>query len=109
VLGYVLQAGQSVAVAGVAGVAEIAEIVVAVEVRHRRNIFDEAAEEERTLPWVLALACRCLVGIEVLGLDHFGIRLAGCTAVVGMWTAGSQIVALERPARSNLGLPRILI
>ena len=47
---YVLLAGQSVAVAGVAGVAEIAEIAEAVEVRHRRNIFVEVVEVERTLP-----------------------------------------------------------
>lgn len=46
---YVSLAGQSVAVAGVIEVAEIAEIVVAVEVRHRRNIFAEVVEVERTL------------------------------------------------------------
>lgn len=55
------------------------------------------------------LACRCLVGIEVLDLDHFGIRPAGCTAVVEMSTAGSQIAGLVRQGLSNLGLPRILI
>jgi hypothetical protein len=47
---------------------------------------------------VLVLAYRCFVGIEVLGLDHFGIRPAGCMSVVGMWIAGSQTAALERGA-----------
>jgi hypothetical protein len=50
--GYALLAGQSVAVAGVievAGIAGIAGIAEAVEVRHRRNIFAEVVEVERTL------------------------------------------------------------
>ena len=55
------------------------------------------------------LACRCLVGIEVLGLDHFGIRSVGCTAVVGMSIAGSQTAALERRALLDLDLPHISI
>jgi len=47
---------------------------------------------------VLVLACRCLVGIEVLDWGHFGTRPADCTEVVGMWTAGNQTDALERRA-----------
>jgi len=47
---------------------------------------------------VLALAYRCLVGIEVFDWGHSGTRPADCTAVVGMSTAGSQIAALERRA-----------
>lgn len=46
---YVSLAGQSVAVAGVIGVVGIAEIAGAVVVHHRRNIFDEVVEVERTL------------------------------------------------------------
>ena len=48
-MGYVSLEGQSVAVAGVIEVAGIAEIVVAVEARHRRNIFDEVVRVGRTL------------------------------------------------------------
>lgn len=46
---YVSLEEQSVAVADVIVFAGIVEIVVAVEVRHRRNIFDEVVEVERTL------------------------------------------------------------
>ena len=108
-LGYVSLAGQSVAVAGVIEVVGIAEIAEAVEARHRRNIFDEVVEVERTLLSVPVLACRCLVGIEVLGSGHFGIRPVDCMAVGGMSTAGSQTAALERRVRSDWDLPHILI
>ena len=97
-LGYASLAGQSVAVAGVIEVAGIAEIAGAVEVRRRRSIVDEAAEVGRTLLSVPVLACRCLVGIEVLGSGHFGTRPVGCMAVGGMSTAGSQTAALGRRA-----------
>lgn len=44
------------------------------------------------------LACRCLVGIEVLGSGHFGIRPAGYMEVVGISIAGSQTAALALKA-----------
>jgi len=46
---YVLLEEQSVAVADAIEVVGIAGIVVAVGVRHRRNIFDEAVEVGHTL------------------------------------------------------------
>ena len=46
---YVSLEEQSVAVADAIGVAGIVGTIVAVEVRHRRNIFDEVVEVERTL------------------------------------------------------------
>jgi hypothetical protein len=49
VLVYVSLAGQSVAVVDEVAVAGIVGIVGAVEVHHRRNIFDEVVEVERTL------------------------------------------------------------
>jgi hypothetical protein len=44
----------------------------------------------------------------VLGLDHFGIRPAGCTAVVEIPTADSQTDGSQRE-QSDLGPLRILI